>query len=107
MSGQDGNGVYAQLIILHQPTRPDVIQKGLTRVFGNDDRAVLQRSTLYSTNTATWRNLVIYSTERPVYRLVSLPARNDELQVVVEPIGEDVRRACQSAGTGYGKHSRG
>jgi hypothetical protein len=92
--------VYAQLTILHKPAKPDVIHRGLKRVFGSDDRTVLQRSPLCSTNTTTWRNLVIYSTERPVYRLVSLPARNDELQVVVEPIGEDIRRASQSAWDG-------
>jgi hypothetical protein len=35
-----------------------------------------------------------------VYRLVCLPMRVDQLQVLVEPVDEDVRRACQWAWDG-------
>jgi hypothetical protein len=75
--------MHAQFSIAHSAIAAVAIRAGLEEVFGGDDRAVLARSAVFSANSDTWKDLVIYSTERPTYRLVCLPARNDELQAIV------------------------
>jgi hypothetical protein len=92
--------VYAQFSVSHSVMTPAAIAAELVKVFGPDDRSVLERSEVLSANSEEWKKLVIYSTQGPTYRLACLPARNDELQVIVEPVREDVKRACQSVWSG-------
>ncbi len=92
--------MYAQLSVAHRFLSRASLRAGLEQVFGPDDRAVIERSEVCSANSEAWKKLIAYSIEGPTYRLVCLPARNDELQVIIEPIGDEIRRACQSAWNG-------
>jgi hypothetical protein len=69
---------------------------------------VLLRSEVFSAYSSTWKGLVEYASERPNYRLVCLPSKNDQLQATVEAVGgEDIRRASQYAWDGLQKALKG
>jgi hypothetical protein len=83
--------VCAQFEIYHSGR--DLVAK-LQRKFPPHDAGALRRSLVFSGNRAA-QQLVLYAFETRDYRLIFYPAANDQLQIVVEPLETQMRRACE------------
>lgn len=82
--------MYARLDIHH--AGKDVVSR-LQTTFAQHDPSVLDRSLVFK-DEPSWRALVVLAIETPDYRLICYPPAQDQLQLHVEPIRGDIKRAC-------------
>lgn len=94
--------MHAEITVSHTATPGNELYQQLIRAFGPDNRdAVLDESPVCRSRRDAWRRLVLYASERPPYRIICLPVRDEELQVIVESVEDaEIRDACQSAWNG-------
>jgi hypothetical protein len=89
----------ADLTVAHKALMgPDVVQR-LAAVFPPHNPTALDRSPYFGTRPE-WRNIVLYCSDTPLYRIVCIANSTVELQVTIETIDGDMRQACQAGWSG-------
>ncbi len=89
--------MYAEFWVAHAELEPNVVKRILSAKFRKHDPEVIEESSIF---TAKWRDLVLFATETTNYRMICFRDRNDQLQVVIEPLMGNIMPACQSAWQG-------
>ena len=84
--------MHAQLTISH---RPGDLLEPLRQSLPRENRDCLERSLVFGP-ASSWQNLVLFATETPQWRLVLHSVGTRQLQLTVEPVQGDLRRACES-----------
>jgi hypothetical protein len=60
-----------------------------------EDRSCLANSLVFGRDPS-WQQLVLFATETPQWRLVLYAGGTNQLQLTIEPVQGDLRRACES-----------
>jgi hypothetical protein len=89
--------MYAEFWVGHAELKASAVRRLLNAKFREHDPEVIEGSQIF---TEKWRELVLFATETTNYRMICFPDRNDQLQVVIEPLMGNIMPACQSAWQG-------
>jgi hypothetical protein len=90
--------MHAEFGIEHLTLDEDSLRHRLVDKFRANDLSVLTESRLFS--NPEWRNLVLFATKTPNYRMICFPEHDQQLQIYIEPVGGNILRACDSAWKG-------
>ena len=85
----------AEIIVGHDPSRPDAEVELLVEVFDENDSTALQNSNHFT--AATWKDRIIFARELTSYRILCLRDGNNELMCYIEVMHGTILEACRSA----------
>ncbi len=84
-----------ELSVTHETITTQELKERLEDKFGAHDASVTEKVTVLAGQTA-WKARIIFAAEHPDYRLACYPVTNQHLQLILEPVHGQIRRACQS-----------